>query len=287
MQIEKALLAQVVKNTSLRYWYPEGRELPNEDPYKRINPWYDEIFKVDLPQLEELGLIETGGQKPSWVRLTEIGKFFVAMYSDLNPYLKFRKEVFQLNEESRRTTFFPRKKDLYDHLIHRSKSLSKDEALLYDYPSLNEKFPLGFVIEPDKITSYIDVKSWLSAILERIKRDDVLRAPHEKSQWHFLIEVCKKFMNTPLKEKPLIEICGLCVNAQVDNSHIPTTTFTLQIQGQTVLVIATNFSIEPLNVEYHSLRVIGVPSMARGFIRIQAMCIFDRGKYFPSDSRAF
>jgi hypothetical protein len=72
LKVEKALLAEAVKNTRLRYWYPEARELPTNDPYKYINPWVDAIFKEDLPQLQAMEFLQSDGG----VALTDKGRHF-------------------------------------------------------------------------------------------------------------------------------------------------------------------------------------------------------------------
>lgn len=281
-KVEKALLAEAVKNTSLRHWYPESRELPKNDPHKSINPWIDNIFKEDLPQLEARKLLEID----RGIKLTERGRSLASECSSFPQYLRFKEEVFQLYRESKKGASFKTSR-FYKHLIQKSKRLYRDEALLYDYLSTLEKFPIGIAFEPDKIISYIDPKALFCAIANRIKKGDALRPPFDKAQLEFLKEVCEKYSKSPLKEKPLVEVCGQCVEVEVNNRYEkPETKFTLFVEGQGIRIIAKNFSVER-SVKYHGFRVIGIPQIVHGFMQIEAIRIFDRGLYFPTNGRAF
>jgi len=277
--ITKSKLAKFVKNTSLVYWYPEGRELPASDLYREINPWFDAIFNSDLPQLIERGFAELS-DKPKGVKLTKKGRFFGKELSGFPHYSKFDNEVSKLIRESKQGLFTYSPK-LWRKIQFRSKELYKDEALVYDRLSADEKFLIGITVEPDKISSYIDPKPFLSAIKEKLKRKDILRAPHDKTQLQFLYETCQTYENAPYKEKPLVEVCGQCRKEETYRAE----KLNLLVEGKGILIVAPNlpFSLEKL--EYHAVRVIGIPNLTRGILRIEAIQIFDKGKYFPTNGR--
>jgi hypothetical protein len=280
LEIDKTLLAGMVKNSSLVHWYPENRELPTEDPNKAINPWIDDVFNVDLPCLENMGLAEN---KQSGIRLTEKGRSFAKELLGFPQYLKFKEEIFQLYKESKgRYSKFPL---LRKELIQKSK-LFKNETILYDYLALVEELPFGVTFEPGSLTPYIDIKKWGDALKNRIEKKDILRAPSNKAQLKFLLEICEKYTTCPLSERPLVEVCGLCVGTEVDSHYgFPNVRFSLFVDGETIIVIAKNLSIESTNIRYHGLRVQGMPQIKRGFIEIEAVRIFDRGKCYPTNDR--
>ena len=281
LKIRKALLAQAVKNTRLRRWYPESRELPTNDPYRNINPWYDAIFKDDLPQLEAMGFLEID----DGLNLTPKGRSFATELLGFPYYSQFKEEVFQLYRESKKGTLF-KTEWFYKNAIQKSKKLYKEEVLLYDFLSAVQKYPLGVQIEPGKITTYFDVKSWLHSIMEKLNKEEARRAPSYMTQLEFLNDVCKKYLEAPLKEKPLVEVCGQCIGVEVyERDGIPETRFKLWVEGQGILVIARNFA-ETSGVEHHGLRVIGTPQIIDCFIQIEAIRIFDRGLSYPINGRA-
>lgn len=280
-KVEKTLLAQAVKNTSLIYWYPESRGLPKKDPYREINPWVDDIFKEDLPQLEANEFLEMDARG---VKLTGKGRSLAAQFLGFPRYSRFKEEVFLFMKQSKKSSSITR--NFYEHLIQKSKRLYKEEVLYYDCLSLLEKFPIGIAFEPDKITSYIDIKTWFSSISNRIGKEEILQAPFNKTQLGFLREVCEKYSNSPANEKPLVEICGQCIAVEAnDRSEKFETLFTLLVDGQAVKVIARNFC-ETSNVKYHAFRVIGIAQIVHGSIQVEAVKIFDRGLYFPTNGRA-
>jgi len=278
-KIKKTLLASVVKNSSLIYWYPESRELPKGDEHFEINPWVSDIFNVDLRKLEEAGFVEL---EKHAIKETEMGRSFAAGCIKFPQYLKFKDEVLFLYREEKKSGFFSTPR-FCKNLIKRSKNY-KDEVLYYDYLSLKEKFPIGISIEPNKITSYLDIKAWLSSIIRRIKKGEVMRAPSNKLQIEFLKDVCEKYRNAPLAEVPLIEICGQCVEYEIKYGEKQGTKFTIFVEGETIEVIAQNFTADE-SVIYHSFRVVGIPRVIHGSIKVEAIQIFDRGKHYPTNHR--
>jgi hypothetical protein len=284
-KIRLGFFVQVLKNTRLRYYYPEERELPFNDPYKNVNPWYDEIFQQDFPLLEQKGwLIRGNGTRP-WVRLLERGKSLYLNYLDFPPYSKLREEVFSLYEEAKQFNAIKkgspvlRQEDFFDFLLQQSKN-QKYESLLYDRMSL--KIPFGLSMDENgKLRMDLDLMATLRALKEKIeKHGPPLRAPHHMTQLMFLEEVCRKYGYYPYRELPLVEINAQCINVKVNNfSTSPQTIFTLELSREGVGVIANNFVIEPTAVEYHGLKVIGIPLIARGFKKLEAIKIFDKGRY--------
>ncbi len=199
MEIPKTLLAYTVKNIDLRNWYPERRELPRNDPYHAINPWFDGIFKEDLPLLIEAGFIEERISKGAgFVKLTEHGKILACQLSNLPQYASIGS---QINELIVKINPHPKKftKTLLESLRFYGKHVYKDEAKIYSLED-GSKFPLILAVDtkdPNKITAYIDVKEWGSSVLKslmnKIKNEEILRATHNESQWDFLFRYSSKY----------------------------------------------------------------------------------------------
>jgi len=294
--IDNGLLAKVVKNTSLKAFYPEGRELPNDDPLKEINPWFDEIFNVDFPQLEEAKLIERSttrdskGRKINGVILTKEGRVLANLLMHLAHYQKLKSETFKLLDEgkslTKKSTFTP---TLMRYLRLRGKEIFKDEKLVFDISS-SSPLPVGFAVEEGKLTPYIDLKQWLSslkmAIEEKLRQRNILRAYHDETQWQFIEKVRKNYHERPLPDLPLIEICGLCTYVEnIEHNSETSTRLILTFEGNALNVIARN-SCLPRELEYHSLRVIGFLRSNHGYLRMEAVQIYDRGKAYPTDIKS-
>lgn len=276
--VTKSRLAKFVKNTSLAYWYPEGRDLPAFDSYKEINPWFDEIFNSDLPELIEKGFVEWSDTDKG-IKLTEKGRFFGKQLSGLSHYSRFAEETSRLIREGKKGLFSSSPK-LWRSIRIDSKKPYKSEVLVYDR-SADEKFLIGVTVEPDKISSYFDPKPVLSVIRERLTKKVILRASHDKTQLQFLYETCQNYENAPLKEKPLVEACGLCRGEGTPQTE----RINIMVEGKGILVSAPNLSLSPEKLEYHGLRIIGIPNLTRGRLEIEAVQIFDRGKFFPTNGR--
>lgn len=285
-EIDKTLLAAMVKNSSLINWYPENRELPDDDPYRSINPWIDEMFLTDFPELVRKGFAE---EYAHHLRLTDKGRSLAGELLGLPQYLKLKDEIRVLYRKygiGTQLEWFKKR------LIANSKSIPFDrESCLYDSLSFTERLPIGVTIEPEGITPQLDLKALFGAFKARIERTQVLRAPHEETQLHFLRTICDEYANSPLGERPLVEICGQCSDVEViDGSALfgfRVSRFSVLVKGGTVLVVTKGFSIEPSNIRFHSLRVQGFPYFKHGVVEIEATRIFDKGKSYPSNSKAF
>jgi hypothetical protein len=289
-KIRGSLLAYFVKNTDLKRYYSEERELPPKDPYRAINPWYPEIFREDLPRLESMGMVK---RDDSGVKLTEKGHYLGKLLSKDPNYSRFEEQVIQLAKEGRKGGSFSTSR-LKSILIRKSKeTFSKEEALIYD--RTGKKMRVGIVwnlIEPGKIDAYVgDFKEIIKSIVEKIRKKEVYKASSSETQIKFLEKICQQSENLPVTEKPLVEVTGLCVKAKLRyENDIPLTELTLFLEGRSILVVARGWNSELIieGIEYHGLRIIGVPRMGRvASIQIEAIKIFDRGKRYPVNGRAF
>jgi hypothetical protein len=290
--VRKGLLAQVVKNTSLRRFHPDYRELPEKDHFENINPWFDGIFKHDLPILRGMGLVEEGydkdwkGRKHGWVKLTEKGRKMAKEVLGFPQYNKFREEVFQLIDEMKTHSGF-RTPTFYENLRIRGKMSC--ETLIFDLTT-TPHFPIEFGTE--KGTVSIDLYLWFCSmkemIEEKLRKKEIMRASREETQFQFLERIREEFIDCPVKEKPLVELCGLCTRVETfQNSNYFNTELMLffESDGKSVPVIARNVHLSK-ELEHHGLRVIGIPIFINGGIKIDAIKIYDRGKFFPTHEMA-
>jgi hypothetical protein len=286
------LLTQVVKNTSLIRFYPDYRELPATDPYKHINPWLDSIFSQDLPVLRGMELVEIGydkdlkGRKHGWVKLTEKGRKMAKEVLGFPQYNKFRKEVFQLIDEMKTRSGF-RTPAFYKNLKIRGKM--SYETLIFDLTT-TPRFPIEFGIEKGTVSIdlYLWVRSMKEMIEEKLRKKEIMRASHEETQLQFLERIREEFIACPVKEKPLVELCGLCTRVEAfQNSNYFNTELMLffESDGKSIPVIARNVYLSK-ELEHHGLRVIGIPIFINGGIKIDAIKIYDRGKFFPTHEMA-
>jgi|SRR5271157_1661435 len=283
IEIDKTLLALMVKNSSLINWYPENRELPDDDFYRGINPWIDDMFGTDIPRLIQKGFVKEG---PRGVELTQSGRILARSLMELPQYQKFREQVRQLFRKYGQGS---RLEWLRSKLISDSKSIPFNrEAVLYDYSNSIEKLPVGLSIEADKLTPHVDLKEWATALKRRLKKTKPIRASHDEGQLLFLQRICEEYGNCPLPERPLIEICGQCNEIETfERCGFQVSRFSVFIEGTTIFVVAKDLFVEPSDIRFHSLRIQGFPQIKHGSFEVEATLIFDRGKYYPINRKAF
>lgn len=297
-EISKSLIAQVVKNISLRKLYPERRELPESDPYKKINPWFDGIFKEDIPELIKGGFVkkrslaDLKSRKTDFICVTEHGKALTDYLLNLIQYSGLEQEVKQLIIENKLKHGRFSTPQFIRSLKHKGKTLYKEEVKIFDRVEDDSEFPIcaSFdITDPRKITAYIDAKKWIHSagkmFKEKIKRKQFLRAYHNESQLQFLERCCKEYAGCPVTEWPLIEVCGLCTKVEVVRNRSTYTILTLFIEGQGItIIVPTSLS---RNLEFHSLRVIGKVYKDHGRTIIDAFQVYDRGVSYPVNGRIY